>query len=204
MSDINELDPARIGCITASRIAGMLAKGKGVTRGNYCAELAASRLTGKPHRDSFTSDAITHGNEFEAMARTQYELRNGVMVEGTGKEFTPHPFVERSGASLDGMVGDDGVFEAKCPNTATFLEYKLTGEIPQKYRWQMLWQLACTRRMWADFVAFDPDLPEADGYLQIRYTPTAQEIADLEREVRMFDCEVELLVQKIISMRKEK
>jgi predicted phage-related endonuclease len=198
---MSDLDPKRIGCITASRIAGMLAKGKGVTRGNYAAELAASRLTGKPHRDSFTSAALEHGTEFEAMARMQYELRNGVMVEGTGSEFILHPFIERSGASPDGLIGDDGVWEAKCPNTATFIEYKLSGEIPQKYKLQMLWQLACTRRKWADFVAFDPDLPEEDGYLQIRFTPTAQEIADLEREVRAFDAEVELLIQTIISKR---
>lgn len=201
---MSDLDPARIGCITASRIAGMLAKGKGVTRGNYAAELAASRLTGKPHRDSFTSASMEHGNGFEAMARMQYELLNGVMVEGTGKEFILHPFVERSGASPDGLVGDDGIFEAKCPNTMTFLEYKLSGEIPTKYKLQMLWQIACTRRKWADFVSYDPDLPEDDGFFQVRYAPSQKDITDLEYEVRAFDAEVNLLVEKIIALREKK
>lgn len=182
----------------------MLAKGKGVTRGNYAAELAASRLTGNPHRDSFITASMEHGNEFEAMARIQYELRNGVMVEGTGKEFTPHPFVLRSGASLDGTVDDDGIVEFKCPNTATFIDFALTKVIPEKYRWQMLWQLAVTRRQWADLCFYDPDLPDEDNFVQVRYVPTAKEICDLEQEVRMFDAEVNLLVDKIISLRTKK
>jgi len=144
---------------------------------------------------------MEHGNEFEAMARIQYELRNGVMVEGTGKEFTPHLIIT-AGASCDGMVNDDGLVEFKCPDTHTFIEYKLSEEIPRQYQLQMMWQLACTGRQWCDFVAFDPDLDERDGYLQIRFTPTPQHIADLETEVIKFDAEVEQLIELILGKRK--
>ena len=199
---MSELDPQRVGKITASRIADMMAGGKGITRAKYAAELAAARMTGKPHRNTFSSSSMEHGNEFEPFARIQYELRNGVMVQGTGKEFICHPFVPNSGASPDGLVDDIGMVEFKCPETHTFLEYKLSGEVPKKYQYQMLWQLACSRRQWADFVAYDPDLPEEDGYFQVRFEPSAKEISELEREVRLFDAEVNQLIETIKSKRK--
>lgn len=199
MSDINELSPERIGCITASRIADVMAGGKGLTRAAYAAELAMERYSGIPCGNDFSSAAMDHGNAHEAEARMQYELRNGVMVEGNGKSFIPHPFIPRSGCSPDGMIGDDGLVEIKCPQPRTFIEYYLEREIPTKYRWQMLWQVCCTRRSWNDFVPYHPNVP--DLALQIRLTPTSQEITDLERNVRMFDAEVQLLVDKIIALR---
>ena len=199
---MSDLDPARIGCITASRIADMMAGGKGITRARYAAQLAAERMTGKPHRFNFTTAALDHGTEFEPIARMKYELRNGVMVEGTGKEFVRHPFIKMVGCSPDGLVGSDGMVEIKNPETHTFIRYLQTGEIPQIYRWQMLMQLACTRRKWNDWVAHDPDLPEEDGYLQVRFEPAASEIADLEREIRFFDAEIEQLIKSIKEKRK--
>lgn len=194
-----ELESARIGNITASRIKDMLAEGKGVSRAKYAAQLAAERLTGKPHRSSFVTTSIDHGNEFEAHARIKYELLNAVMVEES--DFIPHPQISQSGASPDGLVNDDGLAELKCPDTHTFLEYKLKNEIPRIYRLQMTWQLACTRRKWCDFVAYDPDLPDEDGYLQIRFIPTSQEIEDMELAVIKFNLDVEEIIKEIISRR---
>lgn len=199
MSD--DLAPERVGCITASRIKDMLAEGKGVSRAKYCAQLAAERMTGNPHRSAFGGASLEHGKEFEDIAGIKYELKNGVMVDGTGKEFTPHPQIKLSGCSPDRKVGDDGLVEIKAPDTHTFISYKLSGEIPRGYRLQMTWQLACTNRKWCDFVAYDPDLPEEDGYLQIRFIPTAQEIADMEFNVIKFNLEVEELIKEVISRR---
>ena len=199
---MSELDPQRIGKITASRIVDMMAGGKGITRAKYAAELAAARMTGKPHRNTFSSSSMEHGTEFEPFARIQYEIRNGVMVQGTGKEFICHPFVPNSGCSPDGLIDDVGAVEFKCPETHTFIEYKLSGEVPKKYQLQILWQLACTRRKWCDFVAYDPDLPEEDGYFQVRYEPSEKEISALELDVRLFDAEVNQLIETIKSKRK--
>jgi hypothetical protein len=198
---MSDLPQERIGNITASRIKDVLAEGKGISRAKYAAELAVSRMTGKPHRNSFSSASMDHGNEFEPIAATRYELHNGVMIEGSGKEYTPHPQIKRAGCCVDREVNDDGLVEIKCPDIHTFIGYKLSGEIPRIYRLQMTWQIACTRRKWCDFVAYDPDLPEQDGYLQIRFTPTQKEIQDMEFEVIKFDIEVEELIKQIISKR---
>jgi predicted phage-related endonuclease len=198
---MSELSPERVGQITASRIKDVLAEGKGVSRAKYAAELAASRMTGKSHRSSFGGAAIDHGNEFESVARMMYEIRNGVMVEGTGKEYYPHPQIARSGCSPDGIVSDDLLVEFKAPDTHTFIGYKLSGEIPRVYRLQMTWQCSVMRRKWCDFVAYDPDLPEDDGYIQIRFTPTPEEIEKMEFEVIKFDLEVESLIEQIKAKR---
>lgn len=198
---MNDLPQERIGNITASRIKDMLAEGKGISRAKYAAELAASRMTGKPHRNNFRSDAMEHGNEFELVAATQYELRNGVMLEGDGKIYIPHPTIARAGCCPDRFVNDDGLVEIKCPDSHTFIGYKLSGEIPRIYRLQMIFQIACTRRKWNDFVPYDPDLPQEDGYLQIRFVPTAEEIEKMEFEVIKFDLEVEALIEQIKTKR---
>lgn len=198
---MSDLPTERIGNITASRIKDVLAEGKGISRAKYAAELAASRMTGRPHRNNFTSDAMEHGNEFELVAATQYELRNGVMLEGDGKIYIPHPQIKRSGCCPDRLVNDDGLVEIKCPDSHTFIGYKMSCEIPRAYRLQMTFQLAVTRRQWCDFVAYDPDMPEEDGYLQIRFTPSPVMITDMEFEVIKFDLEVEELIKKIKEKR---
>ena len=190
----------RCGCITASRIVDIMAGGKGLTRAKYAAQLAAERMTGKPSRAMFKSASMQHGNDTEPFARMQYEMRNGVLA--IESDFIYHPYIKLSGMSPDGLVNGDGLVEFKCPDTRTFIEYLLSGEIPRGYQLQMLWQLCVSGREWCDFVAYDPDLPDEDGYIQIRYQPTQKERADLEDEVRNFSAEVDALVQSIIAKRK--
>ncbi|MCR4319718.1 MAG: YqaJ viral recombinase family protein [Candidatus Brocadiaceae bacterium] len=194
-----EIEAARVGNITASRIKDMLAEGKGVTRAKYAAQLASERMTGKPHRSAFGSASIEHGNETEAMARMQYEIRNGVMVIESG--YVPHPHIKHAGCTPDGLVGDDGLVEFKCPDSHTFLTYKLKGEIPRGYRLQMIWQAACTGRKWGDYAPYDPDYLEQDAWIQLRLAPTEKEISDMEFEVIKFNLEVESLIEQIIARR---
>lgn len=200
---MSELDPARNGCITASRISEMQAQGKGITRHRYACQLAAERMTGRPHRSSFNSAAMQHGNEFEEFAGQKYELRNGVLIEGTGKEFIKHPYIPFCGASPDRFVGEDGLVEIKNPETHTFFRYWQTGEIPADYRWQMLMQLACTQRKWCDWVAHDPDMPDEFSFIQVRFEPTRSEISDLERDLRFFNAEIDQIILSIKEKRKE-
>lgn len=156
-----EWHQARLGCVTASRIADVCARTKtgfGASRANYMAELIVERLTGE-QAERFTNAAMQHGTETEPEARTAYEFRHNVDVVQVG--FVKHPTVGDTGASPDGLVGDDGLMEIKCPNTATHIETLLTGDIAQKYVMQMHWQMICTGRTWCDFVSYDPRLPEA-------------------------------------------
>jgi putative phage-type endonuclease len=149
----------RCGHLTASRIADMMArtqKGWGASRANYAAQLIAERLTGVAE-SGFTSAAMQHGIDTEAAARAAYGFMQDVEV--VEAPFVLHPRLAWSGASPDGFVGDAGLVEIKCPNTATHITTLRGGEIPDKYIKQMQWQMACTERDWCDFVSFDPRMP---------------------------------------------
>lgn len=180
----------RLGKVTASRIADMLAKTKsgwGAGRANYLAELVAERLTGVT-TDSYTSAAMQRGSETEPDARAAYEFHADVEIVPAA--FVPHHSIGMAGASPDGLVGDDGLVEIKCPLTATHIDTLLGGSVPGKYVLQMQWQMACTRRAWCDFVSYDPRLPEAMRLFVRRVKRDDVQIADLEREVTIFLTEV--------------
>jgi putative phage-type endonuclease len=155
-----EWHEARCGRVTASRIADVMARtktGYGAARANYMAELIAERLTGTV-AESYTSAAMQRGSELEAEAINAYEFMQDVDVVSVG--FVIAPGLEMAGASPDGLVGDEGLVEVKCPNTSTHIDTLLTGKIPQKYVDQMQWQMYCTYREWCDFVSYDPRLPQ--------------------------------------------
>jgi putative phage-type endonuclease len=177
---------ARLGKVTASRVADVVAKtrsGPGASRANYEAELIVERLTGEP-APRFTTAAMEWGTETEAQARETYAFLRAVEVAEVG--FVSHPSIAMSGASPDGVVGDDGLVEIKCPNTATHLATILGESAPEKHVTQMQWQMACTGRLWCDFVSFDPRLPEHLAMFVCRVERDADRIATLEAEVRDF------------------
>ena len=135
---------ARIGKVTASRVADVIAKTKtgfSTSRDNYMAQLVCERLTGQK-ADGFTNSAMQWGTETEPLARAAYESLKDVLVDEVG--FVPHPSIIMAGASPDGLVGDDGLLEIKCPNTATHIETLLSQTVPGKYNTQMQFQMACT------------------------------------------------------------
>jgi putative phage-type endonuclease len=186
-----EWHQARLGCATASRIADVIAKTKtgwGASRANYAAELLVERLTGAP-TERFSNAAMQWGADTEPHARAAYELRHDVTVDLA--PFVPHPSIACAGASPDGFVGEDGLVEIKCPNTATHLDTLLGCKPDAKYVTQMQWQMACTDREWCDFVSFDPRLPEHLRFFCTRIHRDAELIASLERDVTQFLAEIE-------------
>jgi putative phage-type endonuclease len=188
---------ARLGKVTASRVADIVARtktGVSASRANYRAQLVCERLTGLP-QESFKSPAMDWGTQTEPDARAAYEFETGRKVETIG--FVGHPGFRWAGASPDGLVGEDGLIEIKCPLTATHIETLLGKAVPGRYICQMQWQLACTGRQWCDFVSYDPRLP---GHLQLgvyRLERDPQHIADLEAAVGSFLDEVQAVIDQL-------
>jgi predicted phage-related endonuclease len=104
-----------------------------------------------------------------------------------------------SGASPDGLVGEDGLVEIKCPNTATHIDTLLTGIIPDKYFKQMQFQMAVTGRSWCDFASYDNRLPERMRLFVKRIERDAEAVAEIEREVRAFIAEIDETVAALIA-----
>lgn len=180
----------RLGKVTASRVADVVAKtksGYSASRANYAAQLIAERLTGKPG-ESFSNAAMQWGTDMEPEARRAYEFYRDTEV--TEIAFVLHPTIGDSGASPDGLVDVDGLVEIKCPNTATHIETLVGLAAPSKYITQMQWQMACTGRKWCDFVSYDPRLPESMRFFCVRVMRDDELIASLEKEVVIFLNEV--------------
>lgn len=180
----------RLGKVTASRVADIIAKtktGYSTSRANYAAQLITERLTGTV-QENYTNAAMQWGIDTEPQARAAYEFYRDVDVQQVA--FVLHPSIGDTGASPDGLIGEDGLVEIKCPNTATHIE-TLTGKaVPQKYVTQIQWQLACTGRQWCDFVSFDPRMPENMQFFCVRVHRVPEIIEDLETEVISFLKEV--------------
>ena len=182
---------ARLGKVTASRIADLMAKtkaGYGASRANYMAQLLTERLTGRAE-EGFTNAAMQWGTETEPQARAAYEFLTDNPVLEVG--FIPHHAIAEAGASPDGLVSGDGMVEIKCPNTATHLDTLITDTVPGKYVKQMQWQMACARRQWCDFVSFDPRLPETMHLYVKRVARDDKVIAEMESEVTKFLLELQ-------------
>jgi len=187
---------ARLGKVTASRVADVVAKtksGYSASRQNYMADLIVERLTGQK-ASNFSNAAMDWGVEQEPAARAAYSARTGDLVEEVG--FIDHPTIAMAGASPDGFVGE-GCVEYKCPNTATHLEYLLAGKPVEKHVTQMQWQMACTGRAFCEFVSYDPRLPEHPQMLIVRVPRDDKRIAELEAEVLKFLAELDDKLQQL-------
>ena len=191
---------ARLGKVTASRVADVVAKtksGPAASRKNYLAQLVAERLT-KTASDSFTNAAMQWGTEKEPEARSAYTLMTDNPVEGVG--FVDHPTIAMTGASPDGLVADNGLVEIKCPNTATHIETLLSGNVPSKHNTQMQWQMACTGREWCDFVSYDPRLTGDLALFVERVERDYTLISELESSVSDFLDDVEETITKLMAL----
>lgn len=178
---------ARLGRVTASKVKDVMAKGRGgahsATRQNYMMQLLCERLTGK-REEGFTSAAMQRGTDLEPVARSAYEVDKAVMTVETGMIL--HPRIDDFGASPDGLVGDSGMLEIKCPNTAQHIAVLQSGAHDSTYDWQMLAQMACADRDWVDFVSFDDRLPEELQYACFRFERDEARIRQMETEIKLF------------------
>jgi putative phage-type endonuclease len=156
--------------------------------------LICERLTGTVQA-SFTNAAMIHGTETEPEARRAYEFFVDRDVQQVG--FVPHPTIAMAGASPDGLVGDDGLLELKCPNSATHIETLLLGRIPEKYHFQMQFQMACTGRQWCDFASYDNRLPERMRLFVKRVARDADAILEIETAVVAFLAEINETVTQL-------
>lgn len=155
---------ARRGRVTASVAAAAL----GVDPHNSRQKAARLILDTEPAR---TNSFITWGQSHEAEARRAYEALTGRFVDETG--FWVHPQIEWLGASPDGLVGNAGLVEIKCPQ-------KAPQSVPIHHRIQCLIQLAVTGRIWCDYFAY-----AADGS-QCLHTVRPAGIAGLLRRLEEF------------------
>lgn len=147
----------RLGKVTGSMIYNVMMKESAAGYQNYLSQLVCERLTGEP-TEAFVTPAMEHGTLTEPQARACYTMDTGQPV--TEIAFIDHPEIENSGASPDGLVGEAGMIEIKCPQKTGHMKALLGGPIDRKYFLQMQWQMECAGREFCDFVSFNPGFPD--------------------------------------------
>jgi len=181
----------RLGKVTASVFSNATAGGAGKTRTTLMRKLIAERLTDLPE-ESYSNSAMDWGTETEPLAREYYASINDCTVKEVG-------FVELSadvGASPDGLVGEDGLLEIKCPNSSTHIGYLLDNKMPSTYVKQVQGQMWVTGRLWTDFVSYDPRVSKRP-YWSIRVERDEQVIAELEVKIDKFIDELKQVMEKL-------
>jgi putative phage-type endonuclease len=171
---------------TGSKVADIMPLKSGkysTSRHKYMMELVAEKITGRSV-DNYVSPAMEWGIEQEPFARQAYESAYGVMVNDVG--FNIHPSIPLFGATPDGIVGEDGLIEIKCPTSRVHAEYLEGRVIPEDYIPQMNAELACTGRQWCDFISFDPRASHDYQLFVRRHERDQQRIAEMEEEVLKF------------------
>ena len=195
----NEWFEMRLGKITASRISDLLSKvksGESSGRKKLRNELIRERLTHK-RIEGYTNAAMERGSALEPLARASYEISRKLFVDQV--PFVNHPVISMAGCSPDGLIGSDGLVEIKCPNPENHLEHFLNDgvDLINRYYNQCQWQMACTDRKWCDLVSFDPDISEPLQLFITRIVRDEEWIANAEKEVVIFNDEIDTIVKQL-------
>ena len=150
------LHPKRLGRFTASSAAKLFMKPATTGYKDAIASVAYERVTGVQPEGSFQGNFWTErGHELEAWAVALYEVETFTTVNKAGFWTLGEWF----GASPDGEIEPDGLFEGKAPKFTTHMGYLNDGVIPRAYRWQLVMQMLVCDRDWVDFQSYDEHLP---------------------------------------------
>lgn len=183
---------ARLGVATASRFKDIITPSKGdksTSYKGYMYELIAEKFT-KGKEDFFKSEWMERGNEIEPLARASYEFMHDVEVKQVGIMLNDNGTV---GASPDGLIGDVGGLEIKCPKPSTVVKYMLDGGLPLEYKPQVMGSLWISGREWWDFLAFHPSM----DFYQIRVYRDEDYIKKMNQHITDFVDELQNNYEKL-------
>lgn len=196
--------PARVGKLTASRMADAMAMVKdgpklkdgtqkykpGAARASLLRDLLAERLVGSA-KDHYVTAAMQWGIDHEEDAAAAYEAHTGNILRPGG--FLDHHTIANFGATPDRLIGREGLLEIKCPTTETYVKWVTEGVVPDEHRPQMAAQLLCFKRRWCDFAAYDPRVPAGQQLFVRRFAPTPQYLAEVEQAAVAFLRDLDLM-----------
>lgn len=183
---------ARLGVPTASGFSKIITPAKGdksTSYKSYMYELIAEKLINEK-TNGFKSEFMERGNEIEPLARASYEFIHEVEVKQVGMIFNDDMTI---GISPDGLIGDNGGLEIKCPKPSTVVKYMLDGGLPLEYKPQVMGSLWISGREWWDFLAFHPSM----DFYQIRVYRDEDYIKKMNQHIMDFVDELQNNYEKL-------
>lgn len=156
----DEWEQARLGIPTASQFKRIITPKTlklSEQRHKYKHQLLAEWLTGQSMDSEFVSGPMERGSALEARAVAYYEVERDVKVDRVGFCLRDD---RQIGCSPDGLVGDDGGLEIKCPMAPACVGYLLDEKIEEDYLLQVQGGLYITGRKWWDVLGWNPDMAQ--------------------------------------------
>ena len=184
---------ARLGKITASQSQSLMAaKGLGKGAETYALELIAEIITEEPKYVPVTWQ-MEHGHEYEPVAREIYELNRNVTVKQVGGI----QYDDSMWYSPDGLVGDDGLIEIKCPQPLQHLRILTHEGLMDEYYHQIQFGLYASGRAWCDWISYQPNFPDDKSFKVIRVERDEDYIRLLDKRIQEFKGMMKSLMDKI-------
>lgn len=196
----------RAGKFTGSRFFALLAMSKPTkakpipvpleVRQKLIWTVAAERIQGYQEQGA-SSYSLQWGVDAENFAREAYELKTGEFVDEIA--FIQHSEFDFVGISPDGLLGEHGGIEIKCPKSPQIHLQRFLYGVPDEYVPQLQGFLWVTKRKWIDFVSYDPNTAPEFRLLIIRVNRNEAYIKNLEKEVLLAELEVCELVDILMK-----
>ena len=143
---------------------------------------------------------MRRGSELEGEARERYAFVHDCTVRQLA--FIVHAELDYCGVSPDGLVGEDGMVEIKCPASMhKHVEALRSGAHATEYKWQIQGQLWVAQRQWCDAVSYDPRFPDDLQLAVKRVERDEKAIKELEAAVIAANEEVAGMVAELQQLR---
>lgn len=174
----DEWKKLRQGKFTASKFADLFMKKTTAGYNDLINKVVFERLTGESPEE-FSNKWTDRGNELEGQALIAYSEKTFNLVERVA-------FVELNdwvGCSPDGLIGNVGLVQAKCPKYSTLMDYLISDSVPKDYMMQMQGEMYVTGREWNDFWVWHP-----------QFKPMLKRVERSESVIKSIQEELELAI----------
>ena len=189
----------RLGRVGGSESSVLSVKGKsesglGAAAFTLLYEKAYELIQEEPVKENIVTFAMQRGMDLEPEAIYEYEMAKMVKVDQVG--YILNSDYKYAGYSPDGLVGEDGLIEVKCPGNSEFMRQIITNEIPKQYFFQMQWGMFISGRKWCDYVVYNPDYDKSPMYID-RVDRIEKTIETLKANYLAFESELDAILERI-------
>ena len=144
----------RRGKMSASNAETIIANGKGLE--TYIYNLMAEYYS-SAEKENYVNADMQRGIDLEPEAKIEFQFYTGLDIKEVGcVELNEYIL-----ASPDGLIGDDGLIEIKCPNDSIYFKLLLSNNIKPEYIAQMQMQMYVTDRQYCYFVSYNPNFEKS-------------------------------------------
>ena len=178
----------------ALSVKGKSASGLGASAYTLLYKKAFEIIEKKPVKENIVTFEMQRGIDLEPEATHEYELHKMVKVDQVG--YILNSDYKYAGYSPDGLVGEDGLIEVKCPGNSEYMRQIITNDIPKQYISQMQWGMFLSGRKWCDYVVYNPDYTKSPLYVDRVYRSDTL-IETLKENYLAFESELDAILERI-------